>query len=293
MEKSEYLKEIVKYKQEINEYKKQIRTLKEDRDKFIDGVKFEYEEILNKMSKMWSLSQQINLAEMFRSINHDIRNHLLKISFGLEALSKNENVDRRKLHSYFQTVNRDIDTVGTLMDLYAPTSFQISLSNIEDIVSEVSESLYNKDSNSKINIKVNVLRHSLPSLLCCKAEIAMVFNNLISNSHRAIAQKWYKTGKASVKPEGLIAISLDYSDSDKSYHLSIKDNGIGIDKEFVHKIWEPGFTTYQEGLGLGLYFVKQVLMDNYCGTISVSSSLNDGTTFKVSMKNHVGNISSS
>jgi PAS domain S-box-containing protein len=99
--------------------------------------------------------------------------------------------------------------------------------------------------------------------------------NLLINANDAVK-------KAEV-PEGHISIKIDREqrkDRKKKYiKIQVSDNGIGIDKKTMDKIFLPYFTTKgKKGTGLGLTTVKQVI-DESKGTISVKSKPDEGATF--------------
>ena len=60
----------------------------------------------------------------------------------------------------------------------------------------------------------------------------------------------------------------------------MEDNGKGIEKEDVSKIFEPKFTTKSSGMGLGLAMVKKIV-ETYGGKITLSPNVDKGATFKV------------
>lgn len=66
--------------------------------------------------------------------------------------------------------------------------------------------------------------------------------------------------------------------------LTVRDNGCGIPKENIKKIFEPFFSTKPpgEGTGLGL-FVTRGIVEKLCGTIEVESRLGDGSSFYVNL----------
>ena len=76
----------------------------------------------------------------------------------------------------------------------------------------------------------------------------------------------------------------DYIDSLglKEYiEIRISDNGCGISKEDLSKIFDPFFSTKgQKGTGLGLAVIWGIV-DNHNGTINVDSELGKGTTFTI------------
>jgi signal transduction histidine kinase len=63
--------------------------------------------------------------------------------------------------------------------------------------------------------------------------------------------------------------------------IAVKDNGKGISEENAARIFEPKFTTKSSGMGLGLAIIKNII-ENYNGTITFDTALNQGTEFLVS-----------
>jgi signal transduction histidine kinase len=64
--------------------------------------------------------------------------------------------------------------------------------------------------------------------------------------------------------------------------LVIADNGAGIPRENLARVFEPYFTTKAKGTGLGLALVRQTIHD-HGGSISVASEPGRGTTFTVTL----------
>ena len=64
----------------------------------------------------------------------------------------------------------------------------------------------------------------------------------------------------------------------RDFIFLVKDNGIGIEEQFLDKIFEPKFTTKNSGMGLGLGIIKNII-ENYKGTITFESEYGKGTTF--------------
>ncbi len=62
--------------------------------------------------------------------------------------------------------------------------------------------------------------------------------------------------------------------------LQIRDEGVGISKEIIDRIFDPYFSTKQTGSGLGLAMVRGII-EKHKGRIGVESSLGEGTTFTV------------
>lgn len=75
--------------------------------------------------------------------------------------------------------------------------------------------------------------------------------------------------------------------------LTIKDNGGGIDKKILNKIFEPYFTTKHksQGTGIGLYMTHQIIVNHMQGGIKVENSILEvnqtsylGCTFTILLK---------
>lgn len=115
-----------------------------------------------------------------------------------------------------------------------------------------------------------------------KYRISVIVNNLISN-----AVKYQDKGRNSNR------IEVKGQVSDRGAELYIADNGVGIDPAFVGSIFKMFFraSTLSVGSGLGLYIVKETI-DKLKGKISVTSELNKGTTFHLSIPNKIGDMMS-
>jgi two-component system, NtrC family, sensor kinase len=127
-------------------------------------------------------------------------------------------------------------------------------------------------------IMSNQLKHDIevikdlkdvPKILCNPDELNQVWTNLIQNAIHAM------------KGKGTLSISL-YEEGEY-VGVEIKDSGSGIPQEIIEKIWDPFFTTKDQGqgTGLGLGIVKGII-DKHKGKTIVQSSPGS-TSFKISL----------
>ena len=108
------------------------------------------------------------------------------------------------------------------------------------------------------------------SLMADKIQLSVAFGNILLNSVEAMDGK-----------PGRIAIRA--SAKDGSLVIEFEDSGSGIRREDIGKIFDPLFTTKQDGTGLGLSSVRQIV-EAHGGTISVRSP---PTVFTVTLpQNH-------
>ena len=80
-------------------------------------------------------------------------------------------------------------------------------------------------------------------------------------------------------PEGGV-LSIKLERTDQTLQLDIADTGHGIDEEQAKKIFEPFYTTKEQGLGLGMPYTKKII-DQHGGTISFRSELGKGSTLTI------------
>ena len=122
----------------------------------------------------------------------------------------------------------------------------------------------------------------LPSVLCHAIEINQVILNMIVNAAHAIEPLIEDTGQN----KGLITIRT-FSKGETVY-IQISDTGTGIPEEIVSKIFDPFFTTKEPGKGTGQGLsIAYNAITKHEGTISVESTVGEGTTFTIQLPAHV------
>ncbi len=109
-------------------------------------------------------------------------------------------------------------------------------------------------------------------------QISQVLNNLVLNAKQAMPEG----GKIKVCGENvtLSENQIVALPAGRYIKLSIADHGIGIPKQYVSKIFDPYFTTKQQGSGLGLATVYSIIK-RHEGGIVVDSTVGVGTTFSI------------
>jgi len=72
--------------------------------------------------------------------------------------------------------------------------------------------------------------------------------------------------------------------------VTFTDTGSGIPEEIIEDIWKPLFTTKARGMGFGLAICKKIV-EAHDGSISVNSSVGEGTSFKMTFLTYQNDIS--
>ncbi|HXG74609.1 MAG TPA: ATP-binding protein [Candidatus Nitrosotenuis sp.] len=204
------------------------------------------------------------IGEMASRLAHDLQNPLTIIKNTVEILKlKQPELDKKTQENYerieratsrmSQLIREILDYVRTSSPLREKTSL---VSLLKTVIGDLSV---------PEDIKV-ILPDEDIEIYGDVKQLEIVFSNLIVNSIQAIDKK----GK----------IMIQASETDESVVIDVIDNGRGIEKENLGRIFEPLFTTKQGGTGLGLASCKSII-ENHGGTIECSSIAGKGTVFTI------------
>lgn len=230
-------------------------------------------ELAKSLTNMSSrVKNSINAKEqLLKDISHELRTPLTRIKFGLELglpkekinddVTEIENMIKRTLDYYR---NEYFFLEANLNDTNVIPLLEKVISSFDMYVSRLI--FYNFTKNKTcIYIKAD------------EEKLAIVFRNLISN-----ALKYSPIDKN-------ILVSID--ETDKFYRFGVKDFGVGMKKEDLHKIFEP-FSRIDSsrskktgGYGLGLAIVKKIV-DLHNAEIEVKSIKDEGTEMILKFKKY-------
>lgn len=142
--------------------------------------------------------------------------------------------------------------------------------NLKEYINDTLLSISNITKKTEIDIKVegnsNIMLNSYPGAF------SQVISNLVINSIR------HAYG---IKDKGCILINIE--SKNKNLIINYKDDGKGIKKEHLSKIFNPFFTTNREsgGTGLGLNIIYNIINNNLKGKITCVSEEGKGVLFKI------------
>ena len=115
----------------------------------------------------------------------------------------------------------------------------------------------------------------VPKVIGSPNQLEQMFINLFQNSIDAVE---------TVQSEGKISIHISHVAGGDFVQIEFGDNGHGIPQENLDRVFDPFFTTKPvgQGTGLGLSIVYGIVRD-HGGTIACESTLNQGTTFVITL----------
>jgi two-component system NtrC family sensor kinase len=111
--------------------------------------------------------------------------------------------------------------------------------------------------------------------MCARDELQQVLINLVQNAVKAVEAKAGATDR-------VIRVSVDLEGQGKSAEavVTVEDNGVGIKRENLEKLFIPFFTTSPSGTGLGLS-ISQKIIEAHRGRIEVATEEGRFTRFSV------------
>lgn len=213
--------------------------------------------------------------------SHDLRSPLLSI-LGLISISKNEKTMESILY-YFDLIEKSVKRLDALViNLLTLSRNQRvdekkQLVDVQETIQDTIEIL-NLNKPEKLDIRTDIKQHN--KFFSDQTRVSIILNNLISNAYK------YQNPSED-KPYVKIEVEI----TEEACHLSVQDNGLGISQESQSKVFEMFYraTDQAHGSGLGLYIVKNVI-DKLKGSIRFVSAIRKGTTFYVTLPNHLHNI---
>lgn len=228
---------------------------------------------LNRMSI--SLNRNINelerrnieLDKFAYVVSHDLKGPLRGIHNVVKWIEEDLDHElsdelRKYLSIISERVKRMEDLINGMLQLARTREKQSpELVDVNELVNGIIQTDVPRD--FEVQIK------ELPVIIAERLKLEQIFRNLINN---AVQYTTSKNGK----------ITIECKLVDDTYQFSVKDNGIGIEKEYHEKIFEM-FQTLRdkhtkESTGIGLAIIKKILDDYHCN-IWINSSLNNGAEF--------------
>jgi len=207
---------------------------------------------------------------LIRMLAHEIRNPLNNIILSVDQLLPIQGDEMQK--SYMDIIQRNslrINNIITeLLNVAKPSELILVETSLQEIMNE---SLSRTADRIKLqNININKTYPDQPALIQAdKEKMVIAFTNIIINAIEAMGTN------------GTLKITL--IESAHRYEVCIKDNGKGIPKESLSKLFEPFFTMKKGGMGLGLT-VSYSIFQSHNALVKAYSKVHEGTEFHISFK---------
>lgn len=227
------------------------------------------------------LRRQESLAAVGQAtaqVAHEIRNPLGSIRLGVSMLRDSVN-DQEGLNT-IELVERGIKHLNKLVVDVAQFSRRKALEqasvDLNQLINHSLELVADKIKEKETPIEKR-LAAERPVGHWDPDQLSQVIVNVIANAIDASP----KVAAVTITTE-IVTVSDDASQLKKRARVTIADQGGGMDKPTLDRIFEPFFSTKKRGTGLGLAIVKQIV-EQHQGTINVESESGKGTSFIIEL----------
>lgn len=211
------------------------------------------------------------LGEMAASVAHEIRNPLGTIEGFARLLRR----DLAEMPEHLRLAERIVEgaqnlnyVISNLLTYARPMRLHITEIRVERLFEVCRETLADRAARAGTELMI----HPPPSGLGAKGDerqIAQVLLNLGINAIEACAPD---QGRVEIRAWA----------GRRALMVSVKNNGCGMDKQKVERVFDPFFTSKEGGTGLGLSLTKKIV-DAHGGDIAIESEPDQGSTFTVTL----------
>jgi len=221
------------------------------------------------------LERMATRGEMAAEVAHELNNYLQIVRGNLDLLTRELGsgtpgcFEKRipRMQNELEKISR---FVNNLMDFAVPRSVKQSF----DLVNFIEKELFflrPQNRFDEVIFKADFDR-TLPFIEADQGQLQQIFYNLMNNAADALNSISHR--------ERTISIKVDYLKDQRQAEITIGDNGTGIDRDRLSKIFKERFTTKEKGHGFGLLSVRRAV-DNHYGNLQVESEEGKGTTFTI------------
>lgn len=232
---------------------------------------------LRKQSRLNTLKN-----DLISNVTHELKTPLATLSVALEALQQfGGNANPQTTREYLEISQNEVNRLSLMVDNILKTSLlekqgvtiYPSPVDLEALSATAVKSWQPRFAQSGGSIRMSTAGTGF-TVEADEVQVSSVMNNLIDNALKYSA----------ASPEVVIEISSE----PHFVTLKVRDNGIGIPREYQQQVFEKFFRVPTgdrhnvKGYGLGLNYVKHI-MDLHQGLVTLESG-NDGTTFMLTFK---------
>ncbi len=261
-----------------------VRSVRDEHERLVyyEGVvedsteRHRHDEIIRRSERMASLGTTL------AGVAHELNNPLAAIIGFAQLLLRKPWVgeDRTALETINHEAMRSATIVKDLLALARRREVERRLpTNINDIAGYIARTRRYSLETAGISCELR-LQPGLPSVLGDRTQLEQVVLNLLNNAEQAVRGTLEVTDIAEGPRTGLIRL-LTRRDG-AHVVLEMEDNGPGIPEHERSRIWDPFWTTKEEGegTGLGLAVVHGIVAD-HGGSITVDSRFGEGARFVI------------
>ena len=253
------------------------KELKQLNEKLEQRVQEELSKRKENESLLIQQSRSAALGEMISNIAHQWRQPLNAVSLiiqNLDFLYKSKNLSDEQMEKSVKKVALLVSSMSQTIDdfrnFFKPEKIKHSF-NINETVAKALRII--DASFNNLNIKIDFKAHDNENIAYgYENEYSQVIVNILTNSKDSFIEKNIENP----------LIEIELIKDKNSIDLILKDNAGGIPKKIFPKIFDPYFSTKENGTGIGLYMSKMIIEKSMNGNLS-AKDIDGGVKFTISV----------
>jgi signal transduction histidine kinase len=237
-----------------------------------------YENLKQSQDTLRRADRLSSLGLLTAGLAHEIRNPLVAIRTFTQLLP--ERYDDAEFREGFQglalkEVDRICGLINDLLSFARPSRPNVAEESMNDVVDGIARILETEAKEKAVEIKRDFALN-LPRIWIDREQMKQVFMNLILNAIQAMGEG------GSIFIATRLASGNDPGHAGQFVQVEVRDTGVGIPPENLDHIFDPFFTSKEEGSGLGLSISHQIVQE-HGGYVTVESKVGSGTTFFINL----------
>lgn len=222
--------------------------------------------------------------DFINNMTHEFKTPIATISLAVDAMRNEKVLDDRSKMSYFssiikeenQRMNRQVETILKASQLERQEAeLNLKPMHMHDVIKKVVDNfaLQLEDKKGKVELLLNASNDLIEG---DEVHLSNTVNNLVDNA--------LKYAKEDMPP----FVRLTTNSTTKNFVLKIEDNGIGMNRETLKRIFERFYRAHTgnihnvKGFGLGLSYVE-TMAEAHGGNIKADSTLGKGSIFTIEL----------
>ena len=267
---------VVCVAQDITELKQAEENLKQVNE----NLRAANRELKETQAQLIQTAKLASIGELATGIAHELNQPLMYIRNNAQLLTMDgaDHLDPQEAHKTLLKIEKGSDRMMIIINHLKSFSRQLEREQAPVVIHEIIEnSLVLLNEQFRIhNIQLKKKYASeVPQMMGNANQLEQVFINLLTNARDALEEK----------ENAVITIQTEVyqqENASKQVAVRVSDNGCGISPLYLEKIFDPFFSTKEEGkgTGLGLSISYGIIQDHH-GKINVFSNQDRGTTFEI------------
>jgi len=215
------------------------------------------------------------VGKLAAGVAHSIRNPLTSVKmrlFSMERTVDLSETEKEDLNVISEEIRHIDNIVQNFLEFSRPPKLKMEKVSPSDVVDMVMQLLGHRLESYNADVKLN-RQGRLPEIVADPEQLKEVLVNLLVNACEAVG-----TGARIVisEQEGMI------EPLGRVVEIRVSDNGPGIHEAIQDKLFEPFFSTKEEGSGLGLSIAARII-EEHAGLLNVTSQEGKGATFVITL----------